>query len=89
MNQEGILLSEMSDRDRQNILCYHFFVQSKNKINIYNKTETDSQKQRTNYWFPVGRGKDKGQGRGMGLRDTNYYAIKETSNKNVLYKTRK
>ena len=29
MNQEGIMLSEMSDRDRQNILCYHFFVASK------------------------------------------------------------
>ena len=70
-----------------------FLCNLKNKINIYNKTETDyrnrEQKQRTNYWFPVGRGKDEGQGRGMGLRDTNYYAIKETSNKNVLYKTRK
>ena len=42
-------------------------------MNIYNKTEKDSQKQRTNYWLPVGRGKGGGQDRGRGLRDTNYY----------------
>lgn len=35
---------------------------------------TDSQTQRTNWWFPVGRGKGGGQKTGRGLRGTNYFA---------------
>ena len=30
------------------------------QTNEYNKTESDSQIQRTNYWLPVGRGKGEG-----------------------------
>ena len=48
-------------RERQ-IFCYLFFVNSKNRTNEYNKTETDSQ--RLNWWLPLGREKkvkDKGK----------------------------
>lgn len=43
-----------------------------NKINVYNKTQTNSQIQRTNYWLLVRRGNGEGQNRGTRLRDTNY-----------------
>ena len=33
----------------------------KKKINEYNKTETDSQIERINWWLPVGRGKGGGE----------------------------
>ena len=38
MDLEGIMLSE---RERQ-ILCYHLYAESKNKMSEYNKTEADS-----------------------------------------------
>ena len=36
----------------------------------YNKIETDSQMQKTNYWLPVGRGKGREVRWGKGLRGT-------------------
>ena len=40
-------------------------------MNEYNKTETDSQIQRTNQWLPEERG--EGQNKGWGLRGKTYY----------------
>ena len=38
------------------------------------KTETDSQRQKTNLWLPKKRdGWEEGQIRDVGLTDTNYY----------------
>ena len=38
------------------------------QTNEYNKTESDSQIQRTNYWLPVGRGKGEGAIEGQGIK---------------------
>ena len=48
-------------------------MESKNKMNVCNITETDPQIQKTNQWLPVGRWKREGQDRGMEFRCTNYY----------------
>ena len=44
-------------------------------MNVFNKTETDSQIQRTNKWLPVEKewGMRRGSDRDMRLRDMNYY----------------
>ena len=54
---------------------YHLYVESKKikQTNVYNKTETDVQVQRTNQWLPMGRGKQRVVRWGRGLRGTNYY----------------
>ena len=43
MDLEGIMLSEMSDRERQRLYLITYMYNLKNKMNEYNKTETDSQ----------------------------------------------
>ena len=45
----------------------------KNKTNVYSKTETHSQIQKTNERLSVGRRKGKEHGTGIRLRDRNYY----------------
>ena len=45
-------------------------------MNEYNKTAADSQKKRTNQWWPVGRGEGEEQDRGRGL-----------GGKTIMYKT--
>ena len=47
MDLEGIILSEIYWTET-NTVCFHLYVESKNKTNKCNKTETDSQIQRTN-----------------------------------------
>ena len=42
-------------------------------MNVYNKTERNSQIQKTNKWLPKGKEKLKGQNRGRLLKGTNYY----------------
>ena len=41
-------------------------------MNVYNKTETDSQIEQTG-GYQWGEGRGQWQKQGMGLRDTNYY----------------
>ena len=43
MDLEGIMLSEMSDRERQILYVIIYMWNLKNKMNEYNKTEIDSQ----------------------------------------------
>ena len=51
MDIEGITWSEMSYRQRQIL-----YVEAKKQVNKYNKTQTDSEIQRTNWWLSEGRG---------------------------------
>ena len=73
MDAEGIKLSEISQTERQILYDITYMWNLKIKTNEFNKTETDSQIQRTNQQLAVGRGKGEGQWRGRGLRGTNYY----------------
>ena len=57
MDLPGTLLGQLGERQ---IVCYHLHMEPKNKPYEYNKTERDSQLQRTNWWLPVGR--DEGGG---------------------------
>ena len=73
MDLECTILSEMSDRERQMLYIFTYVWNLKNNTNEYNKTETESQRQRTNWWLlemrmNEGRGKD----RGRRLGGTNY-----------------
>ena len=43
MELEGIMLSEISQR-KTNTVCFHLHVESKNKTNEYNKTESQIQR---------------------------------------------
>ena len=54
MDLEDIILSEVS-QTKTNAVCYHVYIGSKNEMNDHNKTETDSQMQRTNQQLPIGR----------------------------------
>ena len=47
MDLEGIMLSEISQR-KTNTLLLIYGIKKNNKMNVYNKTETDSQIKRTN-----------------------------------------
>ena len=40
-------------------------------MNVYNKTETDSQREQAN-GYQRGEGREEGQVRSVGLRDTSY-----------------
>ena len=75
MDLEGFMLSEMSQTKKDkycvlSLICGIFL-----KMNEYNKTETDSQTQRTHSWLSMGRaeGQKEGQDRSPELRDTNYF----------------
>ena len=58
MNPEGIMLSEISQRQiLYNITCM-WNLKNTTDVNIA-KEETDSQKQRKDQWLPVGTGKVK------------------------------
>ena len=59
MNLKGIRLSEICQIEKGK---YYMLSHIQNlKINEHNKTETDSQIQRTNQRLPVGRGKGGGE----------------------------
>ena len=68
MDLEGLMLNEMSDRERQILYDLTYMWTPKNKTNKQNKMKTDSQIQRTNEWLPEGRGREIGE---RGLRGTN------------------
>ena len=73
MDLEDIILSELH-RESQILHVIIYIHNLKNKTNEYNKTETDSQIQKTNQWQLLYRkGKGGVQIWDMGLRDTNYY----------------
>ena len=57
MELEGVMFTEVN-QTKTNAVCFHLIVESKKikQMNKYNKTETDSLLQRTNYWLPVRRG---------------------------------
>ena len=64
---EGIMLTEISqsERDKYSVITYMWNL--KHETNQYSKTETDSPVQRTDWWLPVRRTM-VGRGR-MGLGD--------------------
>ena len=68
MDPESIMLSEIN---QTNTLYYHLYVNLKHQMNMYNKTETESD--RTNQWLQVGERGGEGQYRCKGLRDANYF----------------
>ena len=55
---EIIMLSEKIQR-MTNIVCHHM-QNLKNKTNVYNKTERDSQIKKTNQWLSMGKMKERG-----------------------------
>ena len=74
MYLEDIMLSEMSDRERQ-IVWYHLYVESKKYsklVNMTKKKQTHRYTEQTSS-YQEGRGKEEVQDRGTGLRGTNYY----------------
>ena len=52
---EGIMLSEISQTERQIPYDLTYMCSLKNNINKQNKVKTDSQIQRTNWWLPEGK----------------------------------
>ena len=70
---KGYMLSEIGQR-KTNTICFYLYVEYKNKRNKYNKTEKDTQIQRTNQLSPeekrVSGMSDTGK---EGLRGTNYW----------------
>ena len=61
MDLEDIMLSEVSQNKKRQILdfiTYMWNLKNKANKNIYNKTETDLQRQRTSQWLPVGKQKE-------------------------------
>ena len=58
MDLEGIMLSEISQR-KKNTLLLIYGIKKNNKMNVYNKTETDSQIKRTNQWLSGGEEEGK------------------------------
>ena len=63
MDLENIMLSEISQR-KTNTIWFHLYVESKKtkQMNVYTKTEADSQINETHYWLAVGREKGEGVG---------------------------
>ena len=58
MDLEGIMLSEMSDKERQ--IPYDItYVESKKQTSEYNKKETDSEIEKTSWWLLWGEGKEQ------------------------------
>ena len=73
MDLEVIILSEVSQKRKTNIVWYHFHVDSKkNDTNelIY-KTEIDSQILKANLWLPKGK-EEEGYIRSFGLTCIHY-----------------
>ena len=74
MDLENIMLSEMSERERQ--LLYDIIYMWNPKCNADEYLQQNKNRlklQKTNQWFPVWRGKMEGKDSGVGLIDINYY----------------
>ena len=65
---EGIILSEMSEKDKCCMISFTYEIERIQQTSEYNKEETDSQIQRTNN-YQQEQGRRVRQDRGMGLRD--------------------
>ena len=62
MDQESIILSEISktEKYKYSVVTYMWNLKKIKEVNVYNKTETSPQIQRTNKWLQVRRGKWEG-----------------------------
>ena len=74
MDLESIMHSEINqtEKDKYSMLS-PMCGTLKKKRNEYNKTETDSQMQKTNEWLPLRRGEEEGQDGDTASIDTNHY----------------
>ena len=70
MDLDSITLSETSQR-RTDTLLLVMCAWKIRQMNVYNKTETDSQREQAN-GYQRGEGREEGQVRSVGLRDTSY-----------------
>ena len=84
---EDIMQSKIRQR-KTNIQRYHLDLESKRKNKLDNKTETDSQKWRTNQCLPVGRRKKGGGVRSMGFRGKTIMYKINMLNTDILQSTR-
>ena len=92
MDLEIVILREIRKRNT-NTIWYHLYVDSKiqHKYNINEhiyETITDSQVQRTNVWFPWGRGVGEWRIGSLGLADANYLYREWINSKVLPYSTR-
>ena len=73
---EGIMLIEVRQR-KTNTIWFHSYVESKEQNKWINKTETDAEIQRTNWWLPEGWGLGDGveRWRDEGVLPTNYKTV--------------
>ena len=73
MDLEGIMLTEMSARERQILsdttICK---IKKLQQSHEYNRKEADSQVERANQCHQWGEGSWEGQHKGKGIRSTNY-----------------
>ena len=73
MDLEGIIISELSQTEKRQIL-YDFTsmwnLKNKKQTSVYDKKVSDPQIKRTNSWLPVGKRKWEEQSRGRRVRDT-------------------
>ena len=70
MDLKGIMLSEISQTEKDKYCMLPLTCGKLKQINPYNKT--DSEIQATNQWLPVRRRNGKGHERSRRLRGTNY-----------------
>ena len=62
--------SNKTEKDKYCMI--HLHVESRNKANNQNKTETDSWMQRTNWWLPNGRQREGRDETGKAIEGTNF-----------------
>ena len=67
MDLEGIMLSEINQSDKGKYYMFSSLCGSKKQYKQTNKTETDSQIQRTDWWLPEVKGVE-GLGKGEGIK---------------------
>ena len=80
---------QLSKSDRERQIPYDFtYMWNLKKVNEYNKTETDSQIQRTNQWLPEGRKVEGGakQVKGIKRLQTASYKINKSQGYNLQHR---
>ena len=85
--RENYALWNKSDRERQIFYAITYTWNLKNKTNVYNKTEIDSQREQTSC-YQWGEGRREGHDKGRGLKHK-LLCIKQISNKDILNSTGK
>ena len=75
MDLASIMLSEISQTEKANMLCYHLHVKSKkeNKQMYTTKQKQIHRNREQTSGYQWGEGMGEGHVRDMGLRGTNYY----------------